>query len=375
MAGPYYATYTEQNTTNLVTGGDSEVSNIFGSLFNTSVTNTDNEVRLKPKTTVIDIVNDFAWTISPTAQSKLKIPTLYATELRQMQNSLVSSALYYLNTLSTNSADVADNVVDYLTAKLGDKGAVGSAVSGAGNSVLSALKKFKSSVNSLVTKGVDSSILTTYLKSYIGMYLTETTGFKYAFPFYTTNPHSVKNSWQDSMQVKPFLVSGVVNTGMEFIDTAAATLNTMQPGTYIEKPKYFHYPTEGESITMRIPLINTFKKNNRLPYQQNYELLWILAFQNKPYRTSFSRILPPKLYTVSVPGMKYFPYAYISSMNVDFEGTTRLLPVETPLGAVTTTIPEAYVLTITFTSLIADTGNLMASNGFRALVDVRTRSS
>ena len=159
---------------------------------------------------------------------------------------------------------------------------------------------------------------------------------------------------------------------MEDVDKAAATLNIMQPGTYIEKPRYFHYPTEGESISFSLPLINTIQKGSKLPYQQNYELLWILAYQNKPYRTSFSRILPPKLYTVAIPGMKYFPYAYISNMTVDFLGTRRQLEVNTPVGAVTTSIPDAYMLNITFTSLLADTGNLMISDGFRSKVIVET---
>jgi hypothetical protein len=206
------------------------------------------------------------------------------------------------------------------------------------------------------------------------MYLTKPTKFKYAFPFFSGKPYDIKNSWQDSSQIKPRLLGDLIPAGMQDVDAAAATLNIMQPGTYIEKPRYFHYPTEGESISFSLPLINTIQKGNKLPYQQNYELIWILAYQNKPYRTSFSRILPPKLYTVSIPGMKYFPYAYISNMTVDFLGTRRQLEVNTPVGAATTSIPEAYMLNITFTSLLADTGNLMISEGFRSKVYVETVS-
>jgi hypothetical protein len=364
--GPYYAKFQIENQTSLAGSTGSSVLNSLGltDAANYKVTNTDAEVKLVPgSNSVIDVINDFAWTASPTTKTKLKIPYLYATELRQEQNSLISSALYYLNSI-TNSSITTDSV-DLLTKFLG---------SGAGGSVSGALETFKSGVNSLISSGVDQSILSTYLQSYLGMYLTKPTKFKYAFPFFSGKPYDIKNSWLDSSQIKPRLLGDLIPAGMQDVDAAAATLNIMQPGTYIEKPRYFKYPTEGESISFSLPLINTIQKGNKLPYQQNYELIWILAYQNKPYRTSFSRILPPKLYTVSIPGMKYFPYAYISNMTVDFLGTRRQLEVNTPVGAATTSIPEAYMLNITFTSLLADTGNLMISEGFRSKVYVETVS-
>ena len=362
--GPYYATYETKTETTLAgsTGSSILKSLGFGSAADYSVSNTDAEIRLKPgSNSVIDVINDFAWTASPTLKTKLKIPYLYATELRQEQNSLVSSALYYINSISNSS--IGSDAVDYLTSMLGKN---------AGGTVSTYLQKFKSGINSLITSGADSSILSTYLKSYLGLYLTQKTGFKYAFPFFEGKPHNITNSWSDSSQIKPKVLGSYIPAGMEDIDRAAATLNIMQPGTYIEKPRYFHYPAEGESISFSLPLINTIQKGSKLPYQQNYELLWILAYQNKPYRTSFSRILPPKLYTVTIPGMKHFPYAYISNMTVDFMGTRRQLEVSTPVGAVTTSIPEAYMVNITFTSLLADTGNLMISEGFRSKVIVET---
>lgn len=364
-AGPYYAKFEVKNDVSLAgsTGSDALKSLGFGNL-DYKVTNTDAEIRLKPgSNSVIDVINDFAWTASPTTKTKLKIPYLYATELRQEQNSLVTSALYYINSMANGS--ITTDAVDALTKMLG---------SGAGGSINEALNNFKSSINSLITSGADQSILSTYLQSYLGLYLTEPTGFKYAFPFFSGSPYDIKNQWQNSSQIKSMYADQLVEQGMKVVDAAAATLNIMQPGTYIEKPRYYHYPTEGESISFSLPLINTIQKGSKLPYQQNYELLWILAYQNKPYRTSFSRILPPKLYTVSIPGMKYFPYAYISNMKVDFLGTRRQLEVNTPIGTATTSIPEAYMLNITFTSLLADTGNLMISEGFRSKVIVETVS-
>lgn len=350
--GPYYCKGGDITSTELITIGSSNIKK------SGTVKNTDNEFRLKNKTPIIDVVNDFCWTSSPVKNSNLKIPYLYATELRQIQNSLVSSALYYINAISNSDiTSRGTDALDYLV----------STVTGSqGGSVSSALKSFQSKVKSWISAGVDKSILSSYLNSYLSMYLTESTGFKYSFPFFEGKPHNINNSWQSSAQVKsPF--TGYAEEAMNKADAYAATINIMAPGTYIEKPKYFQYPTEGESITMTFPLLNTIKKSSYVAYQQNYELLWLLAYQNKPFRTSFSRILPPKLYTVSVPGMKFLPYAYISNMDVQFLGSRRRLPVNTPKGEITTSIPEAYQVSITFTSLIADVGNLMVSNGFKSI--------
>jgi hypothetical protein len=355
--GPYYCKGSDITTTDLITVGAKTLGK------SGTVKNTDSEFRLANSTSVIDVVNDFAWTSSPLKNSKLTIPNLYATELRQTQNSLVASALYYINAIT--KSDITSNAseaLDYLVAKVTG--------SESGN-VSSALSKFKSKIDGFIKKGVDKSILSEYLTSYLGIYLTEKTGFKYSFPFFEGSPHNITNSWQSSIQTKPTFGSMIDKT-MDWVDTQAATINIMAPGSYIEKPKYFHYPNEGESVTITFPLLNTIKKNSFVPYQQNYELLWILAYQNKPYRTSFSRILPPKIYTVTVPGMKFLPYAYISNMDVQFLGTRRQLPVTTPKGEIITSVPEAYNVTLTFTSLIADVGNLMVSKGFHKAINVKS---
>lgn len=350
--GPYYCEGKDEPSEQLITLGSDD------SKFR--VDSTDAEFRLKSKVPVIDVVNDFVWTASPVNNSNDTIPVMYVTELRQAQNSIISSALYYVNSiLSSPLSRDAEQALDWLTTKI------------AGTTV-NPLEGLQKRVKKLISSGIDNQLLGTYLISYIGMYITKATGFKYSFPFFEGTPHSISNSWQSSSQIKnPF--TGTLEKTMDWVDRAASALNIMTPGTYIEKPKYFQYPGEGESLTIKLPLLNTLKKGDKVPYQQNYELMWMLAYQNKPYRTSFSRILPPKLYNVSIPGIKYMPYAYISKMDVNFLGTRRQLPVNTPGGTIITSIPEAYEVTLTFTSLIADTGNLMISDGFFDKVNVKVK--
>ena len=384
MANPtslYSYTSNSEKTSLLDIGQVGGLTNIpsFGGVGN--VSNTNGNVILHPKssTGIIDVRGDFVWTISPKKGILPSIPAVYLTERAQQTNSLISSALYYVTSVingiggqTDKNLDKADNnkIITYITQLL--KSSLGGNTKD--SSFISAMNSLKDKLDKLVDSFDDKSLLNyskSTLKSYVGIYLTKKTGFRYILPYFGSDNMSITNTWGSQNQDNPVVAKkymGIVETA---VDTAASTLNILQPGTFIEKPRYYQYPGEGESITIRFPLLNTFNPGDSsvLPYQQNYELIWMLTYQNKPYRTSFSRILPPKIYTLSIPGIKYMPYCYISNMSVEFQGTKRNLPVAIPSGTFTGTtitapIPDAYVVSITFTGLLADIGNMMVSPDF-----------
>eukprot|EP01043_Picozoa_sp_COSAG02_P124914 COSAG02_NODE_62003_length_267_cov_0.613095_1_plen_86_part_01 len=82
--------------------------------------------------------------------------------------------------------------------------------------------------------------------------------------------------------------------------------------------------------------------------------------------------MPSKIYSVTIPGIAAFPYSYISKMVIDFNGTVRNKEVSLPkLGhgsisqqRVNVPIPDAYTVSITFQSLLADYANIMMSDNF-----------
>ena len=365
MAGPYYATTTEETST---------------SILGVTVQNTDPLIKLVSTGTIIDVVSDFAWTISPHNLAALKkVPVMYLQEREQLQNSLISSALYYINAFKTgiNNQETLSTLKTKLDSLIGAM-SLGPTYNLTDNFLETLLNKIKADT------GSDEGLLDDKLKSYIGIYLTKPTGFNYSLPFFNETPLRAKSTWNSD---SGFLSDGIkqnIDLAQSGVEQTAALFNITQPGTFIEKPKYFQYSTEGESVTVSFPLYNTVKKTDKLSYQQNYEFLWILAFQNKPFRTSFSRISPPKLYNLTIPGQIYMPYSYISNMEINFQGTRRNLPVTIPqlLGAadlknldgqegptpsvsrtVETSIPDAYIVTLTFTSLLADVANTMMTPG------------
>ena len=361
MAGTYYSTITEEKNTTFL---------------KIPVQNTDPLVKLVPKSEgkIIDVVNDFAWSASPRLQESFKkVPVMYLQEREQVVNSLLSSALYYIAAAVLAGPGDAASGLRELQTRLDQLAAEGIG----GNLSTDAINDLRKIVQN--DKSSDPILLSDKLRSYIGIYLTESTGFNYVLPFFNDTPLQVTNQWSTESNLLNNPLSNRIEQAQGVMERTAYMLNITQPGTFIEKPKYFQYNTGGESVSVSFPLYNTIKRSNKLSYQQNYELLWILAFQNKPYRTSFSRISPPKLYTLTIPGQKFMPYCYISDMNIKFGGTRRNLPVSIPLAnslievdrytnldynTVEVSVPDVYMVEITFDSLLADVANTMVDSGF-----------
>jgi hypothetical protein len=363
MSGPYYSNTEEIKEATAFGIGDGDRG------FQT-FDNTDPEVRLKRKGSgIIDVLKDFSWSASPVNSGVLNdIPRVFLTERAIKMNSVAAGALYFLAGGST------DNINSTTETKLTKIYGIE-----AGSSLLAAafnnLNKLRDTIGQQIQSSSDRGLIkgSKYLNSYLGIYLTEETGFNYVLPYFEKGLFSAKNNFSSNVQTQSVL-AGKIDFAQKAVSTLAGSLNITQPGSYIERPKHFHFPDTGKQVTITFPLLNTIQKTNILPYQQNYELLWMLTYQNKPYRTSFSRFLPPKIYTLTIPGQEFFPYCYISNMQIEFVGNKRVLPVTLPTGTqVESPIPEAYNVSITFTSLIGDIGNNMVSPGFANRINSSVR--
>jgi len=333
----------------------------FGLDVSLNLTDDDNQPVLKSTKTVIDVVNDFSWYAGPKATTEAlnKVPCVFLTEREQLLSSLITGSLMYLN--------AGKKGIQALANSSGIKSLLGKVA----ESVDSGLSNIQ-----FANQG-DRKLLEVHnLKSLEGIYFTRETDFKYRLPMYGS-PGGVSNDWADSSSsdsIVSKITQGIASIG----NTLSEIVNIGQPGVYIEKPLYFQGATQGKTETVTFPLTNTVRRGTHSPIQQNYELLWLLAFQNKPYKTSFARTPPPKIYTVQVPGQFSMPYAYISDMTVEFLGTTRKTKVFVQNGngegnisskQITTPVPDAYQVSISFTSLIGDYGNSMISNAFSTLID------
>jgi len=154
-----------------------------------------------------------------------------------------------------------------------------------------------------------------------------------------------------------------VASGMsQMADSLSNATILSQPGVYIEQPQLMDISSSTSTdITVTFPLLNTLSFDGAV---KNYQLLWLLAFQNKPYRETKTVVNPSKIYRVYIPGIKYMHYAHISNLSVDFMGVRRTVRIPMPTVAgtpsqVNVVMPDAYKVSITFKSLTTDMGNLM----------------
>ena len=324
--------------------------------------NTDPYLKPEPASNgIVNVVKNYSWFSGGSKEAIAglnKCPFAILTEREQLLNSVLSQALYYINAAANVGADV-ESVVSKFSESIG--------LSEPDSETETARKS--SRIKGLVDKitsfqDKDRALMkANKLESLVGIYLTEPTGFDYVFPYFESPP-DISNSWGASDGSNK--LTGMISSGLEVVDEVSNIANIAQPGIYIQKPKYYQHSPDGPSITIKFPLFNTIKRSTDKPYQQNYELLWLLAYQNKTFKTSFGRSLPPKIYTVTIPGVVNMPYAHISNMSVEFLGTIRNKDITLPTGVINAPVPEAYNVTITVQSLLTDYANLMVGAGFTA---------
>ena len=119
-------------------------------------------------------------------------------------------------------------------------------------------------------------------------------------------------------------------------------------GTYIEKPKFYDYSSASEGpLTVNFKLANTINSD----FMKNYELVKKLVEINKPKRNDAISLDPPRIYRVKLLGYRYMPWAYVETLSINTEGTTRMID-----GVI---IPEAYSISISFKPLTIEVSNFL----------------
>ena len=329
---------------------------------------------------LIDVVNDFHWTSSPRS-SRQDMPIVQLREKRLKQNSLQTQLAYYSLVASSNAGVIGGRLTSLLSNSPGATGflnglfnagkALFGAVSNIGNKVLGsgAVELFTGKTPQDFLSGFTGDSASGVLSPYDGLYETEDTKFEYRIPYFSDAAYSFANEFgdDDKMLGEGFLIGPKVKKAIDITRksayTAAQTTSLNAPGIYIEKPMFYQFGGAGAEIAFSFPLINsgwaTFDD-----VQRNWQLIYMLVYQNRPNRKSRELIDPPCLYDVLIPGVKYMPYAYISSMKVDFIGARRSYYINVPSSGnktsrIQTIIPDAYSITMTMKCLLSETQNFL----------------
>lgn len=304
---------------------------------------------------VINVVNDFQWTTSPPgAVHRQEVPKILLREKRLKRNALISAAAYYL----MSAAGSTGRAGDFLQG--GGFGSIGQNISSATQQIFGgAVQGIAGGISNLV--GNFETLGSSVLAPYEGLYITEDTGFRYVFPYFSDQQQMFSNAFQvnDAMLRDDTILGKARNTLRTVAESLARLTSFLEPGLYIERPKFFAFKETGETINFSFPLINTGWSTFD-DVRINWQLAFLLAYQNNPNRRTREVIDPPVIYEVTLPGIRYIPYAYIRQLSIKYLGARRSYKIDVPGGGeISSIIPDAYVVDITLEGLVADTKNFM----------------
>lgn len=270
----------------------------------------------------INVVHDFEWTHTP-GHGRHEVPYVRLSEYRVNFNSLLQNIRYLL----------AGNSAKEMFGKIGST--IGGIVPGALAEQLA--KKGGESAGGVVDHVAESIGLgpiqnpknvADYLKPYYGLYGASPTGFEYYMPYFEEDFKTVNTSWNNFADgggpLKALYADVFSKEGFLRTLTSGALLSKNALGASVERPKQYNYGDEGPSINIRFDLINTERQTDII---KNWQLVFMLLYQNLPNRTSKLLVEPPVIYEAEVPGKFYSPYAYISSLKVTNLGATRMMTV------------------------------------------------
>lgn len=314
-----------------------------------------------------------------------KIPTCILKEYELVTNSSVSQLLYYLKSLGSGTATgvfgaTAGNVLGTSLGSVGDQaekllsGPIGSGIKDfIGDNTKELLDKAVQPLQEILKNNEQFS---GSMVPYQNLYLRKATNFKYILPYFTDKKKDINNAFVDSQTglLAGNVFANIVGGAKAAYESVAKNLLFATPGAYIEQPKFFDMGNSGESYEINFELINTVNSDK---VQAHFDLLFLLAYQNLPFRKDIARVTLPKIYTFIIPGEIYLPFAYISSLKIDFVGNRRKLKLIHPKGIASdvgptnnTTggtptdciVPEVYSVSMTITGLTTPAANYMIAD-------------
>lgn len=330
----------------------------------------------------VDIVNDFPWT-NHVGPARTKVPRIIIKEKRVCVSAfitnLVSSSLNALGTANDTIATAGSNLQ-----VVASSGILSSTAAAGASGAQGLQKKLKDAVSGAenIIKDYDAPA-SQFLNTYQGLYLLKPTGFTYTFPLKTDKSIlNVSNNFSESGDKGTSAATGdkkdaltLANAVMVGTDVALKAaegfVGMFQPGTYFEKSKFFNMESGGKSWDVEFTLSNVANgaSSSIDNITRNWNLLFLLTYQNTPGRLSRSIIDVPCMYEVFIPGVDYAPYAYIESMEITHLGKSivktidfpQLGPKNSPFNEVSTIVPEAYKVSLTIRSVNPTTKNFLVA--------------
>lgn len=188
---------------------------------------------------------------------------------------------------------------------------------------------------------------------YKGLYSANPTDTKFILPYYEDYHHLITQRWAKNKGLFSF---STLDKGMKALSMVKQALGAA--GTYVNQPQVWEGISEA-SYTISFYLYNTDEINvesykngiSNSDYVKNKMFIDRLIMSTLHSQETSIEILPPALFEVNVPGIRYSPAAVINSLIVTNIGQINALPIE---GGSNINVPDAYQISIGISELISE---------------------
>lgn len=342
-----------------------------------SLTNTNNLAPdLEPTGNgVIDVINDFPWTFTPgnpanqSTKGRAETPVIQLEEFYQKQTALQQQLVPY----NTEFPSTANTPVEALLA--------------IGNTTLNA--------------NID--------KLYEGIFdgdLDNSSGFLYRLPYFSQVNFTTNNDWEKKDLLNTIIdyqqkFSGPLGKGLGvggrallgklltkiaarkgatsglgdivsdlpsiIRDISLVNLQNTNPAVGLLDPPHLFQSSSPRQIQISFYLYNTHstssnKKDVEQTIIKNWELCYMLSYQNSVNKKNFFTGLCPVFYRVIIPGVHYSKASIITNLSISNVGNIRKLVLPIDGGSDTdVNVPDAYKIDINLQDVFMPSKNLYAA--------------
>lgn len=328
---------------------------------------------LTPNLPLINVVDDFPWTLTPTtSEARKEAPYIFLREFLQLETQLNQSAQPYgKSTTFVSGVRDTDSLLPI------------------------PFYSFEALWQLLDPLDVDTDNL------YKGLFDHKiSTDFLYKLPFFTQEYFTTNNNWQGtdildkliSIQsrigggIKRTIVKSVLGDKGEdfgkFLQNLPSLYKQIEmfnikagnPAVGLMDPPHIWKGSSNRTYTFQFPLFNinsTTDSNSINTIVKNWEFCFLITYQNLINKRNYFTGIPPVFYEVLIPGTHYTKAAYISDLTIENLGNLRLMKL--PINGTTeckVNVPDGYSIKITLTDLLQPSKNLLS-----ATVNTSLRSS
>lgn len=259
----------------------------------------------------VDVVENYTWTLSKQDfEARKETPYAVLTEFRLLTSSLINSAKYFLT--------------------------------GAQQQVSNSPASEKT------------------MSGYKGLFdFNHPTGFWYKFPYFNEIANEVQSSWTTLDAVEKGMDAlGVVKGAREgaelFLNAARTAYEANFPRVGVmDRPKLWEQSTP-RSINIKFPLFNTRKFSD---IKKNWELCYLLLYQNMFNKRDFVTAIPPVFYTIDIPGQYFTIAAYVSDLKIYNRGNMRRIKIDSGNAR---NIPDVFEIDMTLTDMVMPSQNMLS---------------